>query len=172
MLAPFHQEDGAPPDGAIFDRLLDATEGRRAHGFVLDVGISWEGDSVVPGGDDSRDLDAHIGDLWGVVDGARGKETTSWFVLGKHVGHNFEFNDGRAGGCSRQPMPGRRGSMSDSCPPPAARGLRRGRATPRISPAPPFAIEGLVMAGLAESMRRQMAAVARQGQTGLLGTFR
>lgn len=98
VLAPFHQEDGAPPDGAIFDRLLDATEGRRAHGFVLDVGVSWEGNPVAPGGDDSRDLDTHIGDLWGVVDGARGKETTSWFVLGKHVGHNFEFNDGRAGG--------------------------------------------------------------------------
>lgn len=98
VLAPFHQEDGAPPDGAILDRLLDATDGRRARGFVLDLGVSWEGNPVAPGGEESGNLDGHIGELWGVVDGTRGKETTSWFVLGKHVGHNFEVEDGRAGG--------------------------------------------------------------------------
>jgi hypothetical protein len=60
--------------------------------FEIDDGLirGWaQNNPVAPGGDDSRDLDTHIGDLWGVVDGARGKETTSWFVLGKHVGHNF-----------------------------------------------------------------------------------
>jgi hypothetical protein len=98
VLAPFHQEDGAPPDRAVFDRMLDATEGRRAHDFVLDVGVSWEGNPVAPSGDESRNLNPHIGELWGIVDGALGKETTSWFVLGKHVGRNFEFDDGRAGG--------------------------------------------------------------------------
>ena len=98
VLAPFHQEDGAPPDGAILDRILDATDGRRGRGFVLDVGVCWEGNPVASSSEGSSNLDGHIGELWAVVDGLRGKETTSWFVLGKHVGHNFEVEDGRAGG--------------------------------------------------------------------------
>lgn len=98
VLAPFHQEDGAPPDGAILERLLDATQGRQARGFVLDVGVSWEGNPVAPGGGAAVSPDRHIGELWGVVDGARDKETSSWFVLGKHAGHSFAVEDGRAGG--------------------------------------------------------------------------
>ncbi len=98
VLAPFHQEDGAPTDGAVFDHLLNAAQGRSTRNFTLDVGLSWEGNAVAPGTDTAQDLDSHIGKLWGVADGARGKETVSWFVLGAHIGQHFGTYDGRQTG--------------------------------------------------------------------------
>lgn len=103
VLAPYHQEDSATPDNALFDRLLQATEGRRAKGFTLDIGVSWEGNSVGAsiGQPAVVDLAGHIGKLWAIVDGVPGKEATNWFVLGKHVGHNFKVDDGRSSGSKR-----------------------------------------------------------------------
>ena len=94
VLAPFHQEDGAPPDGAIFDRLFDATrDGVRSVSCWMSAYPGRETRSHRAAKDLS--LASHIGELWGVADGARGKETTSWFVLGEHAGHGFEIADGR-----------------------------------------------------------------------------
>lgn len=96
VLAPFHQEDHAPPDGAVFDRLLAATEGRRARGFTLDVGLSWEGNPVGPGsGRHEGPLDARIGELWAETRGDAGQESTAWFVLGRHEERSFAVWDGR-----------------------------------------------------------------------------
>jgi len=98
VLAPYHQEDGATPDKAIFDRLLQASEGRQAKDFTLDIGVSWEGNSVgaSAGQPPIAELTAQVGNLWAVIEGGRGKETTNWFVLGKKVGHEFEIDDGRS----------------------------------------------------------------------------
>ena len=95
ILAPFHQQDGAPPDAAVLDRLLDATEGRRGRNFVLDVGVSWEGNSVAYGLIEKVDPLEYLGKLWGKIDGAPGKETASWFVPSGRVGRYIESNDGR-----------------------------------------------------------------------------
>lgn len=95
VLAPFHQEDGAPPDAAVLDRLLDWVSARQKDRVVLDVGVSWEGNPVAPAAQRPETMAGHQGSLWGFLDGDRGQESTNWGVLGDHVGHNFEVLDGR-----------------------------------------------------------------------------
>lgn len=94
VLAPFHQEDGAPPDQSVLDRLLDAFEGRRIRNLRLDVGVSWEGNPLAPPSEPETSFWDGQGKLWGLREGRPGDETVSWFVLGKHVGHEYVCNSG------------------------------------------------------------------------------
>lgn len=98
VLAPFHQEDGALPDAAVLDRLLDAAEGRRARSLIFDVGVSWEGNPVAPGRQTPGPFHEHTGELWGWLEGAAGKETMTWFVLGQHDTRSYAIDDGRTQG--------------------------------------------------------------------------
>lgn len=83
LLAPFHQEDGASPERAVMDRIVDSLEKRCTGKLVLDVGLSWERNPVSSTNHETVDIEAGLGQLWGIEEGSGGKEQTLWFVLGK-----------------------------------------------------------------------------------------
>jgi hypothetical protein len=124
VLAPFHQEDGAAPESAVLDRLVQATEGRRSREFVLDVGLSWEGNAVAPVRSPIPQFDSHEGELWGWLEGDAGRETASWVVVGAATGRVRAIDDGRAAA--------ERG----------VRDLERARAAGRTWPAGPIEARG------------------------------
>jgi hypothetical protein len=93
VVAPFHQEDGAQPDRALFDRLLDWTKGRRKRGFAVDVGVSWETSPLAPREGEDADLWQRQGQLWARVDGKPGEQSLRYVVLEGHKPHYWGVRD-------------------------------------------------------------------------------
>ena len=88
ILAPFHQEDGAQPERAVFDRLI-ATLGPRCKGKLpLDIGLAWDQNPIGPKAEEQPSLDSGTGRLWALEAGAPRRASSGWFVLGAREGWN------------------------------------------------------------------------------------
>ena len=85
ILAPFHQEDGATPERAVFDRLIDAFGPRCKGKLPLDVGLAWDRNPTGSTGEESPGLDGGRGRLWAIEAGSNRNATSRWFVLGDRV---------------------------------------------------------------------------------------
>ena len=89
VLAPYHQEDDAAPESAVIERAISAAGDRASRQMKIDVGLCWENNRLSPPGDPPVDTYPLEGELWAWREGASGKQTVSWFLVGDHVGHTF-----------------------------------------------------------------------------------
>ena len=94
ILAPFHQEDGAQPERAVLDRIVNALAGKRRGKLPLDVGLSWEQNPVGPTVDETTDLEGGRGRLWAIEEGGTRNVETHWFILGERDGWNRQCDHG------------------------------------------------------------------------------
>lgn len=96
VMAPFHQEDDAPPEVAVIERAVSLLGNRLARGFEVHVGFAWEGNPLTPTTTDVADPDAHLGELWARRTGGAVHDTVSWFLLARRGSWNFVCEGPRA----------------------------------------------------------------------------